>query len=95
MSKMQKWGTGGSGANFALRPIGIAEMSKRPFARGLVGLAYITGSKPETADCQFFIVKGATPALNGKYAIIGRVTKGMAVADKIERLDILKMVTVK
>jgi cyclophilin family peptidyl-prolyl cis-trans isomerase len=95
MTKMPKWGTGGSGNAFALRPLGVAETSKRPFARGIVGLAYLTGSKPENADSQFFIVKVTTPDLNGKYAPIGRVTKGMAVVDKIERMDSIKQVTVK
>ena len=57
MTKMPKWGTGGSGPGFAIRPIGVAEMSKRLFNRGIVALAYITGSKPENADSQFFILK--------------------------------------
>jgi cyclophilin family peptidyl-prolyl cis-trans isomerase len=95
MSKMQQWGKGGSGKAFALRPVGVAETSKRPFTRGIVGLAYVTGSKPESADCQFFILRAAGPALDGKYAVIGRVTKGLAVVDKIEKTDVIKMVTVK
>lgn len=90
-----EWGKGGSGPGNKIRPLGVAETSKRPFARGIVALAYITGSKPETADSQFFIMKAASPMLNGKYAVIGRVTKGMAVVDKIEKGDVIKMVTVK
>jgi cyclophilin family peptidyl-prolyl cis-trans isomerase len=95
MTKMDKWGTGGSGVGSALRPLGVAETSKRPFTRGIVGLAYNTGYKPESADSQFFIIKGPSPNLNGKYAVIGRVTKGMDVVDKIERLDSIKQVTIR
>jgi peptidylprolyl isomerase len=95
MTKMSKWGTGGSGLNFALRPIGIAETSKRAFTRGIVALAYNTGIKPERADSMFFILKGPSPMLTGKYAVLGRVTKGMNVVDAIARLDVIKMVTVK
>jgi cyclophilin family peptidyl-prolyl cis-trans isomerase len=95
MSKMEKWGTGGSGPRFTPRPIGVAETSKRPFTRGIVGLAYLTGRRPDSADSQFFILKGPSPNLDGKYAVIGRVTKGMDVVDKIEKLDVIKMVTVR
>jgi cyclophilin family peptidyl-prolyl cis-trans isomerase len=95
MTKRAKWGTGGSGPSFALRPIGVAEMSKRSFARGLVGLAYVTGAKPESADSQFFILKVDNSTLNGKYAAIGRVSRGMAVVDRLDETDSIKAVTVK
>jgi len=95
MTKMDKWGTGGSGPRLTPRPIGVAETSKRPFTRGIVGLAYVTGRPPDSADSQFFILKVANPNLNGKYAVIGRVTKGMDVVDKIEKLDVIKMVSIK
>lgn len=95
MTKLAKWGTGGSGPAFASRPLGVAETSKRAFTRGIVGLAYVTGMKPESADSQFFIVKVTTPSLNGKYAPIGRVTKGMDVVDKIAKMDVIKKVEVR
>jgi cyclophilin family peptidyl-prolyl cis-trans isomerase len=53
------------------------------------------GWKPETADSMFFILTGANPALNGKYAALGKVIKGIQVADKIEAQDIIKNVTVR
>ena len=95
MTKRESWGTGGSGPKQSIRPIGVAELSKRKFERGIVGLAYRNGDKPEQADCQLFIVKVANPALDGKYAAIGRVIKGMAVVDKIARDDMVKMVSVR
>ena len=95
LTKRQEWGTGGSGPRNSNNPIGVAEPAKRKFERGSVGLAYRTGYKPETADSQFFILGGPNPALDGKYAMLGKVVKGMDVVDKLEVGDSIKMVTVK
>ena len=95
MTKINDWGRGGSGALTRQVPIGVAEISKRKFVRGIVGLAYQTNQKAEQADCQIFIVKIANPALDGKYAAIGRVITGMAVVDKIEKEDMIKDVKVR
>ncbi len=78
MTKQWAWGTGGSG-----RGVGVAETSKRPFARGSVGLAYRENQKPTAADSQIFILRSPSPNLNGKYAWLGRVTKGLNVVDKL------------
>jgi cyclophilin family peptidyl-prolyl cis-trans isomerase len=90
MTKQEAWGTGGSG-----RPIGVAEPSKKPFVRGSVGIAYGNGRKPESADSQIFIMRFNNPALNGKYAQIGHVTKGLDVLDKIVKNDIVTQVSVR
>jgi cyclophilin family peptidyl-prolyl cis-trans isomerase len=95
MTKRDIWGTGGSGPQQSLRPIGVAEKCSHRFERGVVGFAYRTGYKPETADSQIFIVKIANPALNGKYAMLGHVIKGMNVVDKIELDDMIKDVAVR
>ena len=95
MTKQEAWGTGGSGPSGSQRPIGVAEPSKKPFVRGSVGVAYITGRKPETADSQIFILRFPNPALNGKYAQVGKVVKGLDVLEKIERADIVRQVSVK
>jgi cyclophilin family peptidyl-prolyl cis-trans isomerase len=89
MTKQDSWGKGGSG-----QPIGVAEISKRPWVRGTVGLAYLFND-PKQADSQFFINRAANPGLAGKYTMIGQVIKGMDVVDKIERADVLKLAYVK
>jgi peptidylprolyl isomerase len=91
----KQWGTGGSGPNRSNKPIGVAEFSKRPFTRGIVAMAYRPQYKPETADSMFFILLANNPGLTGKYTVLGRVTKGMEVADKIEMNEIIKNMTVK
>jgi cyclophilin family peptidyl-prolyl cis-trans isomerase len=89
MTYRDGWGTGGSG-----QPIGVAEISKRHLhVRGAVGLAY-SGSAVN-ADSQLYIMKSASPSLDGKYAVIGQVTKGMDVVDKVEETDLVKNVSVK
>jgi cyclophilin family peptidyl-prolyl cis-trans isomerase len=90
MTRQDAWGKSGSG-----KPVGVAEPSKRPFVRGSVGLAYRQDQTPIAADSQIFILRIPNPALNNKYAMIGRVIKGMEVADKIEMTDLIKTVSVK
>ena len=76
-------------------PVRVAEVTKRIFVRGIVGLAYRAGFDVESSDSQFFVLRAANPALDGKYIAIGRVTKGMEVVDKIEKADMLNLVYVK
>jgi peptidyl-prolyl cis-trans isomerase B (cyclophilin B) len=45
-----------------------------------------TGAEPAgTAGSQFFVVTGQAPGLAPEYATLGRVTKGMAVVQRIAR----------
>jgi len=83
------WGTMNSGS-----PIGVAEISKtRKHVRGSVGLAY--AGAPEYADSQFYIMKVASPSLDGKYAIVGQVVSGLSVVDALRKADVLKLATLK
>jgi len=92
MAKKDSWGTGGSG-----NPVGVAETSKRKFDKGLVVLYYIKGYPPRTADSQIMILKMAnnSPEVEGKYAVLGKVTSGMDVVDKLEKADVIKKMYVK
>ena len=54
------------------------------YERGTVGMA---DSGMDTAGSQFFITHTAQPHLNGRYTIVGRVTKGMDVVDTVEEGD--------
>jgi peptidylprolyl isomerase len=42
-------------------------------------------SEPDSANSQFFICFDDASSLNGKYTIIGEVTSGMDVVDKIKK----------
>lgn len=95
LTKQKEWGMGGSGPRNTNKPIGVAEPYKGRFERGIVGYAYRPTWKPETADSMFFILTGPNPNLNGKYAALGKVIKGIQVADKIEILDVIKNISVR
>ncbi len=60
-----------------------AEFSNTPFKRGTVGMA--RSNDPDSANSQFFICFDDAPFLNGKYTVIGEVTSGMDVVDKIKK----------
>jgi peptidyl-prolyl cis-trans isomerase B (cyclophilin B) len=90
MQKMPDWGLTGSG-----KRIGVKEVSKRAFERGVVGYAFPKDGRAEDADSQLFVLKIGNPGLNGKYAPIGRVTRGMDVVDKLQRADVIRNITVK
>ena len=62
-----------------------AEFSDTPYVRGTVGMART--SDPNSANSQFFIMFTKYPSLDGKYTVLGHVTEGMDVVDKIKRGD--------
>jgi cyclophilin family peptidyl-prolyl cis-trans isomerase len=73
-----KNGTGGS--KYPNLP---AEFTQTPFKRGVVGMART--NDPNSANSQFFIMYADGAFLNGKYTVIGEVTAGMDVVDKIKK----------
>ena len=84
------WGRAASG-----QPIGAAEITKkRKHVRGSVAMAY-PGTDPKSADSQFFIDTKPHPEWDGKYAVFGKVIKGIEVVDKIQVGDVLKKASVR
>ena len=61
--------------------------------RGIVAMAH--PGNPALADSQMFILKAAVPSYDGKYTIVGRVTAGMAVVDRLAVADMIKQATIK
>ena len=74
----ERAGTGGS--NYPDLP---AEFSNEPFVRGVLGMA--RAQDPNSANSQFFICFGDASFLNGQYTVVGQVTKGMQLVDKIKK----------
>ena len=75
-------GTGMGGSDM---PDLKAEFSEEPFKRGTVGMA--RAQSPDSANSQFFIMLHDYSSLNGQYTVVGEVTKGMDVVDKIKKGD--------
>ena len=72
-------GTGGPGYTFE------DEFNEHKVERGALAMA---NAGPNTNGSQFFIVTAeATPWLDGKHTVFGKVTKGMDVVDAIEGVD--------
>ncbi|MBK9331293.1 MAG: peptidylprolyl isomerase [Ignavibacteria bacterium] len=69
-------GTGYGGPGYSIR----SEFSPLEYETGYVGMA---SSGKDTEGSQFFITHSATPHLDGKYTIFGKVTDGMQTVDKI------------
>jgi len=89
MSLREWWGRAGSG-----KPIGVSEITrKRRHVKGAVGMA--NSGSPKDAESQFYITLRATPELDSKHTVFGRVTRGLDVAAKIQKADVLKKVTVR
>lgn len=74
-------GTGGPGYSTVDKPPAGAQ-----YTHGVVAMAK-TGSEPDgTAGSQFYVVTGADAGLPPQYAVIGKVTKGLDVVDRIGEL---------
>src|SRR5205809_7340832 len=75
----QGTGTGGPGYTFE------DEFNSNKAVRGALAMA---NAGPNTNGSQFFIVTAeATPHLDGKHTVFGRVTSGMDVVDSISAVD--------
>lgn len=71
-------GTGGS--KYSDLP---AEFSAIPFEKGVVGMA--RSQSPNSANSQFFIMFEEYPSLNNQYTVVGRVSEGQKIVDKIKK----------
>jgi peptidylprolyl isomerase len=73
----------GTGSGGSKEPDLPAEFSSAKFERGTVGMART--SDPNSANSQFFICFAPAPFLDNQYTIVGQVTAGMDVVDKIKK----------
>jgi len=76
-AKEAMWGTGGPG-------YAIADEFGSGLTHDAEGVVSMANSGPNSGGSQFFITYGATPWLDGKHAIFGKVTQGLDVLKQIE-----------
>jgi peptidyl-prolyl cis-trans isomerase B (cyclophilin B) len=83
----QGTGTGGPGYRF--------EDETTNGVRHERGVLSMANAGPNTNGSQFFITHVATPWLDGKHTVFGKVTDGMDVVDKIAQGDTIKSVRIE
>ena len=74
-------GTGGPGYKTVDPP-----PQETSYTKGVVAMAKAQDEAPGTAGSQFFVVTAANAGLPPEYAILGKVTDGLGVVERIGRL---------
>lgn len=87
-TKEAMWGTGGPG-------YAIADEFDPSLKHDSAGIVSMANSGPNTGGSQFFITYEATPWLDGKHAVFGKVTSGMDVLENITIGDKITSVSYK
>ncbi len=79
-------GTGGPGYDFS------GEIILHHNQPGIISMA---NSGPGTDGSQFFLTHLATPHLDGKHSVFGKVVTGMAIVNQLRRRDTINTITIE
>jgi cyclophilin family peptidyl-prolyl cis-trans isomerase len=76
-------GTGKGGPGYTVRDVPPADAT---YTKGLVAMAKTPSEPSGTSGSQFFVVTAADAGLPPQYALLGTVTKGLPVVERIGKL---------
>lgn len=76
-------GSGQGGPGYSTRDVPPAGTK---YTRGVVAMAKTGSEAPGTAGSQFYVVTGADAGLPPDYALLGKVSEGLAVTGRIDKL---------
>ena len=76
-------GTGGPGYTVVEKP-----PANTRYRKGVVAMAKTSAEAPGTSGSQFYVVLGADAGLPPEYALVGKVTKGLDVVERIGKLPL-------
>lgn len=76
-------GSGGPGYSVVEAP-----RSSASYTKGVVAMAKTQIEDPGTSGSQFFVVSGDDAGLPPEYAVLGKVTKGIEVVERIEQVPV-------
>ena len=76
-------GSGSGGPGYSTRDV---PPSDAQYTQGVVAMAKTGAEAPGTSGSQFYVVTGADAGLPPEYALLGKVTKGLGVTAKIDKL---------
>jgi len=80
-------GSGSGGPGYRIKC--EAETNKTKHTRGVLSMAH---AGKDTGGSQFFITHRATPHLDGKHTVYGRVISGVEIVDKVQQGDVMTKV---
>ncbi len=69
------------------------EVSEKKHVMGALGMA--RAQDPNSGSCQWYITLKATPYLDGKYTVFGRVIEGMDVVLKLRQGDVIERIDIE
>ena len=76
-------GTGSGGPGYTTRD---APPEDTLYTKGVVAMAKTKDERPGTAGSQFFVVTAPDAGLPPDYAVLGRLVRGLRVAERISKL---------
>lgn len=86
-------GRGNAGYKFA-DEFPLDEKGKLVYTHNGEGILSMANSGPATNSSQFFITHKATPWLNRKHSVFGKVNIGQAIVDSINKDDVIKKIDI-